>query len=210
MRRVLVDPATPDRSAIEHAAAMIRRGRIVAVPTDTLYGLAADPFDRLAIARIFAAKGRPPDQPLPLIAADRAQIEAFLGPLPAVARGLATRFWPGPLTMLIAAPRTLTPEVAAGTNRVGVRVPNHAVARELCRAAGVPLTATSANISGQAGTKDPDVVAATFSSEIDMLLDAGPTAGGPPSTIVDVAGARIELVRAGAIPWEMIEACRPA
>jgi L-threonylcarbamoyladenylate synthase len=210
MTRVVVNPARPEGTAIEQAAGAIRRGLIVAVPTDTIYGLAANPFDRAAVARVFEAKGRKHDQPLPLIASDLSQIEGSLGMLPPLARGLAARFWPGPLTLLIGAPPTLAPEVTAGTGRVGVRIPNHAVARELCKAAGGLLTATSANVSGQPATADPDVVAATLAPYVELLLDAGPAPGGAPSTIVGLAGSRIELIRAGAIPWETIETCRPA
>jgi L-threonylcarbamoyladenylate synthase len=208
MIRVVVDPRSPDPAAIELAATAIRAGKLVALPTDTLYGLAADPFNRDAVARVFAAKGREAGKALPLIAADRAQIEASLGPLPATARALAERFWPGPLTLLVAAPPALVSGATGGAARVGVRVPDHPIARALCRAAGSPLTATSANVSGQPATADPDVVAASLASHVDVLLDGGPAAGGQPSTIVDVLDSTMTLIRAGAIPWEAIEAWR--
>jgi L-threonylcarbamoyladenylate synthase len=205
MRRVFVDPAAPQRDAIEEAAGWIRRGGIVALPTDTLYGLAADPFNAGAVARLFAVKGRDAGQALPLIAADTAQIIARLGGLPAAGGRLAERFWPGPLTLVIRAPAMLAPAVTGGTGTVGVRVPANDVARAVCAACDHPITATSANISGSPATADPDVVERTLGDRIDLLIDTGPTPGGEPSTIVDVAVPTPRMIRAGAIPWGEIE-----
>jgi L-threonylcarbamoyladenylate synthase len=205
--RLILNPANPDRGLVERGAAVIRAGGVVAVPTDTLYGLAADPVNPEAVRRVFAAKERAASLALPLIAADTAQIVRWLGALPRAAEQLAVRFWPGPLTLLLAAPSSLVPEVAGGTGRVGVRVPAHAVARALCRASASLLTATSANPSGQGATGDPDVVERSLGAAIDLLLDAGPTAGGAPSTIVDVASGAPRLIRAGAIPWEDVLSC---
>lgn len=208
MIRVTVSPTVPRLAELERAAAVIRKGGLVAFPTDTLYGLAADPFNADAVARIFVVKGRAAERAIPLIAADEAQIAAQLGTLSRLARVLAEQFWPGPLTLLIAAPATLAREVTGGTGRVGVRVPALEVARALCRASSAVLTATSANPSGKPASADPDAVAASLALGVDLLLDAGRTSGGPPSTIVDVTGPEPLLVRAGAIPWEIIQACR--
>jgi len=204
VRRVFVDPGSPQRDAIQEAAKWILSGGVVALPTDTLYGLAADPFSAAAVARVFLAKGRGAERALPLIAADAWQITAHLGPLSATAARLAERFWPGPLTLLVAAPRALAGEVTGGTGRVGVRVPANDVARAICRAAARPLTATSANLSGEPATADPDRVERTLGDRIDLLIDTGPTPGGAASTIVDLTGAEPVLVRAGAIGWDEI------
>jgi L-threonylcarbamoyladenylate synthase len=206
MRRVFVDPGAPQRDAIQEAAKWIRAGGLVALPTDTLYGLAADPFHARAVARVFEVKGRAAGQALPLIAADLAQVTRHLGGLPPAGARLASRFWPGPLTLLVAAPPALARDVSAGTGRVGVRVPAHEIARAICRAADRPVTATSANRSGQPATADPDVVERTLGDDVDMLIDAGLTEGGAPSTIVDVTGRVPCLVRAGAVSWEEIQA----
>ena len=195
---------------MDRAAAAIRAGGVVALPTDTLYGLAADPFNADAVARLFALKGRAALHAIPLIAFDAAQIVRHIGPLPPAAQCLADRFWPGPLTLLVNVPARLAEAVSAGTGRVGVRVPAHTVARALCDAAGTLLTATSANLSGQPPTDDPDVAAASIGEAIDFLLDAGMTPGGAPSTIVDVAdvaGSGLRLIRAGAVGWEEVQAC---
>jgi L-threonylcarbamoyladenylate synthase len=207
MRRVFVDPDSPQRDAIQEAAAWILDGGLVALPTDTLYGLAADPFSARAVARVFAVKGRAAERALPLIAADAAQVARYLGRLPAAGQRLAERFWPGPLTLLIHAPRALARDVTGGTARVGVRVPADAVARAICAEVGRPITATSANVSGEPATADPAQVERTLADGLDLLIDTGTTRGGAPSTIVDVTGDEPVLVRAGAISWDDIQAC---
>ncbi|OFV89588.1 MAG: threonylcarbamoyl-AMP synthase [Acidobacteria bacterium RIFCSPLOWO2_12_FULL_65_11] len=206
MRRVLVDPEAPQRDALQEAAKWILVGGIVALPTDTFYGLAADPFRPGAISRLVAIKGRPEGRALPLIGADLRQISTSLGPLSRVGQRLAGRFWPGPLTLLLSAPPSLARGVAAGTGRVGVRVPASGIARAICLASRIPVTATSANLSGQPATADPDEVERTLGAAVDLLIDAGPTPGGAPSTVVDVTDERPRLVRAGAISWEEIQA----
>ena len=206
MRRVLVDPESPQRDAIQDAARWILNGGVVALPTDTLYGLAADPFSAAGVARVFAVKGRAAEQALPLIAADAAQAAEHLGRLPPAGQRLAERFWPGPLTLLVAAPRGLARGVTGGTGKVGVRVPADAVARAICAETGRPITATSANVSGEPPTPDPDQVERTLGDRIDLLIDTGMTPGGAASTIVDVTGADPVLVRAGAISWDDIQA----
>ena len=206
MRRVFVDPGAPQRDAIEEAAKWILNGGIVALPTDTLYGLAADPFSAAAVARVFDVKGRAAERALPLIAAGTAQVETHLGTLGEVAARLADRYWPGPLTLLVGAPAALAHDVHGGTGKVGVRVPRDAVARAICRLAGTPITATSANISGQRATADPADVERTLGARIDLLIDTGPAPGGAPSTIIDTTVMPPALVRAGAIEWNEIQA----
>jgi L-threonylcarbamoyladenylate synthase len=207
MRRVFVNPEAPHRDAVQEAATLIRRGGLIALPTDTLYGLAADPFRRDAVARVFEVKGRSGERALPLIAFDIAQVTASLGRLTPIGERLAAAYWPGPLTLLMAAPPAVASGVSAGTGRVGVRVPAAAVARAVCRVVGRPVTATSANVSGQPATADPDEVERTLGARIDLLLDGGPARGGAPSTIVDVTGGAPRLVRAGVIAWDEILAC---
>jgi L-threonylcarbamoyladenylate synthase len=206
MRRVFVDRGAPQRDAIQEAAKWIRSGGLVVLPTDTLYGLAADPFSSDAVARVFAAKGRAAERALPLIAAETSQVTEHLGPLSGAARHLAERFWPGPLTLLVPAPVALARDVTGGTGKVGVRVPADAIARAVCAEADRPITATSANVSGEPATADPDAVECALGDRVDLLIDAGKTPGGAPSTIVDVTGADLVLVRAGAISWDDIQA----
>jgi len=208
MRRVAIDAGQPAADVLADAARVIRAGGVVAMPTDTLYGLAADPFSPAAVSRLFAVKGRAAGRAVALVAADVAQVVAQLGPLPPVARRLALDCWPGPLTLLVDRPSSIPEELTGGSDRVGVRVPAHEVTRALCRACGHLLTATSANISGEPASDDPEVVARLFAgSDIDLLLDAGRTPGGPPSTIVEVLHDGVRLIRPGAIPWDEVQAC---
>jgi L-threonylcarbamoyladenylate synthase len=207
MRRVAIDARQPAASALAEAVAVLRAGGVVAMPTDTLYGLAADPFSSVAVVRVFAVKGRSADRAMPLVAADVDQVVSQLGPLSELAQRLASRYWPGPLTLLVARPSSIPADVSGGRDEIGVRVPAHAVTRELCRASGRLLTATSANLSGDPPSNDPDVIERALGTGVDLLLDAGRTPGGAPSTIVDVTGRDPRLVRPGAIAWDDIQAC---
>ena len=207
MRRVAIDARQPAAAALAEAAAILLAGGVVAMPTDTLYGLAADPFSSAAIARVFAVKGRPAERAMPLVAADVDQVVNQIGPLSELARRLAATYWPGPLTLLVQRPRSIPADVAGGRNEIGIRVPAHAVTRGLCRACGRLLTATSANLSGEPPSSDPDEIERALGDGVDLLLDAGRTPGGAPSTIVDVTGHDARLVRPGAIAWDDVQAC---
>src|SRR4051812_1883120 len=145
MRRVFVDPEFPQRDAIQEAAKWIVNGGVIALPTDTLYGLGADPYSAAAVARVFAVKGRAAERALPLIAADAAQVTMHLGRLDAVAQLLADRFWPGPLTLLLPAPVALAADVTGGAGKGGGGGPPGAPAPPRCAPAGRPLTGASAH-----------------------------------------------------------------
>ncbi len=207
MTRFTVDPDRPDRGVIEHAAHLLHDGQVGAIPTETLYGLAADPFNAAAVARVFTIKARDASQALPLVAADVMQVDEWIGELPAPGVRLAERFWPGPLTLVLKAPTGLSAGVADARHTVGIRVPAHVVTRTLCELAGRPLTATSANLSGQPATSDPDEVVRVLGARLDLLVDAGQTPGGAPSTIVDLTTPSPTLVRQGAIAWDAIQQC---
>jgi L-threonylcarbamoyladenylate synthase len=202
---VFVDPAAPQRDAIEEAVKWILAGGVVALGTDTLYGLAVDPFNRAAVSRLFEVKEREADRAVPLIAADAAQISSHLGRLSPTAEQLAARYWPGPLTLTIPAPAALPRDLTGGRPTVGVRVPAADIARAVCAGCGRPVTATSANLSGHPPTADPDEVERALGDRIDFLLDTGPAPGGPPSTIVDVTTEAPALIRPGAIAWHEIQ-----
>jgi L-threonylcarbamoyladenylate synthase len=196
--RVRVDTTKEVAPQLRIAVEAIRAGRVVAFPTDTLYGLAANPYDPEAVAAVFSLKGRGGDQPLPLIAADVDQVTAIATVHP-VAMRLARAFWPGPLTLLLPSVGTLGAGVGNPDGLVGIRVPDSEIGRALARTVGHALTATSANRSGDPPTADPDVVASSL-PDVPVLVDGGECRGGVPSTIVDVSAAP-RLVREGAIPW---------
>jgi L-threonylcarbamoyladenylate synthase len=181
----------------------LRAGAVIAYPTDTLYGLGGDPRNPAAVEAVFRVKGRAEGQPLPLIAADLRQVEsvARLSPL---ALRMAARFWPGPLTIVLQGMSQLAEGIAASDGTVAIRVPANDVARALARCLGHPVTATSANRSGQPATAQPAVVLSTLGDAIALLVDAGAAPGGPPSTIVDVSAGVPTLVRAGAIAWDRV------
>lgn len=202
-----IDAGRPDTRLIAEAAEIVRNGGLVAYPTDTLYGLAADPASRAAIAQLYRIKGRPVEQAIPLIAAGIDQVEDCAGTLNPIARTLAQRFWPGPLTIVIPAWAGLDARVLAGGATVAIRVPAHPVARLLAAACGWPITSTSANRSGGKAPVTADEIRITFGNELDGVLDGGPCPGGAPSTIVDVSGTEPRLVRPGAVPWERVLEC---
>jgi L-threonylcarbamoyladenylate synthase len=203
-RRLIVDPDDPRPDALVEVTAVLRAGGVVAYPTDTLYGLAVDPRNGTAVARLYEVKGRGGDLPIPLIAADVTQVEQQVGALTGLDRRLADRFWPGPLSLVVQAHAALAPGVAAPDGTVAVRVPAHDVARAIARVAGHPITATSANRSGGATAATAGDVLARLGATVDLVIDAGPSPGGPPSTIVRVRGREVTLVRAGAIAWERV------
>jgi L-threonylcarbamoyladenylate synthase len=190
-------------AAIAAAIDVLRAGGVIAYPTDTLYGLAVDPRSDAAIARLFDVKQRDRRQAIPLIAADLEQA-ALACRLTGDALRVARAFWPGPLSVVAEADRRLSSAVLSDDGTVAVRVPAHALARELASAFGFCITATSANVSGDPPTASADVVVATLADRIDLLLDGGEAPGGPPSTIVAFRGGAPSLVRAGAIAWERV------
>ena len=198
--RLLVD----DPAGRAAAVATLRAGGLVAMPTDTVYGIgvALDAPDGLP--RLFAAKERPLDRAIVLLVADLEQA-ASVGVISPAARILAERFWPGGLTLVLAqAPgATLPAELTAGAATIGVRLPDHECPRALARALG-PLPVTSANLSGQPDARDAAAVLAQLGERIDLVLDGGPARGGTPSTVVDCSGEAPKVLRAGAIASESL------
>jgi len=204
MIRVRVDPSTITSSDLNPAVSALHQGGVVAFPTETFYGLAVDPRSPLAVQKIFSLKRRAPDQPLPLIASDPDQVIDHVGTLTPLAAKLARRGWPGALTLIIPASPRLCGDVHLSTGKVAVRVPADPVARLLARCAGHAITSTSANISGEPPASTADDVVRGFDDGVDVVIDAGPTPGGLPSTIVDATGDTPVLVRAGVIAWERV------
>lgn len=200
----LVSGDRPEENVLRDAAAVLARGGLVLFPTDTFYGLAVDPWRPAAVARLFAVKGRDARVAVPLIAADAAQVGAWIGPLGQTGARLAAAFWPGPLTLVIEARSGLDPALLGGGSSVAVRVPAHPVAAGLARALGRPVTSTSANRSGEPPGACLAEVPASLTAEVDLVLDAGSCPGGAPSTIVDVRAGDAVLVRTGAVPWERV------
>jgi len=182
---------------LPRALEILQNGGLVAFPTDTVYGLGALAFDGKAVESIYLAKDRPVEKAIPVLIWDASDLEKISDDIPERTRALASRFWPGPLTVLVPKKPTL-PESVSATATVAVRVPDHAVGRELLRAAG-PMAVTSANLSGQASPSTAQEVLAQLNGRIDLILDGGTTPGGVPSTLVDCSSNEIKILRAGPI-----------
>lgn len=191
---------------VRSAAAALRAGGLVVMPTETVYGLAADAFNRSAVREIFRLKGRPAFDPLIVHVLDMAQLARVVRGVPAAARGLIDAFWPGPLTLVLPKRGALPAEVTSGLPTVAVRMPGHPVARRLLRAFGGPLAAPSANRFGRISPTSAAAVRQEFGGKTPPLLDAGPCRHGLESTIVRPRGAGFEILRPGAITAEQIEA----
>jgi L-threonylcarbamoyladenylate synthase len=202
MARLTLDPRSFSAEDLAPAVAHLRAGGVVAFPTDTFYGLAVDPARAAAVKRVFEIKGRVPGEALPLVAVSIEAVEKFCGPLGSSGARLAARFWPGPLSLLMDAPAAVDVAVHAGRGSIAIRVPDHPVARALAGAFGAPLTATSANRSGQPPTRLASAIA-DLGPDV-FVVDAGETAGGLPSTIVDARVVPPRLVRDGAVPWDRV------
>ena len=194
------DPSTP---AI--AADLIRRGELVAIPTETVYGLGADGLNEEAVAKIFQAKGRPQDNPLILHVAQAEDMEKFCHSIPQAAYQLAEAFWPGPLTMVLPARDIVPKRTTAGLSTVAVRCPDSDVTREIIRLSGVPIAAPSANISGKPSTTTAGHVLHDHDGRIAAVVDGGPCRVGVESTIVDLTEERPRLLRPGGVtPEELL------
>ena len=192
--------------AIARAAALIRAGELVAFPTETVYGLGASAFDARAALSVFAAKGRPADNPLIVHITSLEQIpELIASPLPESARRLAAAYWPGPMTLILPKSRLIPDEVSAGLDTVGIRMPSHPVARALINSAGLPIAAPSANRSGRPSPTCALDVLEDMEGRIPMILDGGECEIGLESTVISLTGGRARILRPGGVTPEMVE-----
>jgi L-threonylcarbamoyladenylate synthase len=195
----VVDADRPDSEVLDAAAAVLKSGGTVAFPTESFYGLGADALSPEAVRRVFRIKGRPESKPLLVLVDSIERALALVEGASPGARELMARHWPGPLTLVLRAAPLVPTEVTAGSGTVGVRVPGHAVALGLVRAAGMPVTAPSANPNGGAPPIRAGEVAASFGDAVDFILDAGATAGGAGSTLADCTVWPPRILRQGPI-----------
>jgi L-threonylcarbamoyladenylate synthase len=200
-----IDADTPDVGAIARAAQVLRAGGLVAFPTETVYGLGASALDANAVAKIFAAKGRPARNPIIVHVADITAARKLASAWPEIAQHLAARFWPGPLTLVLPKQPVVPDIVTAGGATVALRLPAHPVALALLRECGVPLAAPSANRSTELSPTLADHVVQSLGDAIDLVLDAGPTSGGLESTVLDVTCTPPRLLRPGLVTRAEIE-----
>ena len=199
-----VNSDKPDAERIAYAAHLIRTGQVVAIPTDTLYGLAADPFNLNAVDQIYRIKGRAWHKALLLLVSSIEQAEDLAANIPEAFYALARRFWPGPLTLVIPASSRLPRKITGNTGKVALRFPNAKIPVALIRELGIPLTGTSANLAGLAGCSRAAEVQNQFGDRLPLIVDGGDSGANLPSTIVDVSsdagGSVWKIVREGAIP----------
>jgi L-threonylcarbamoyladenylate synthase len=199
-----VNAETPNPQFIRYAASWLNRGAVVAIPTDTLYALAADPVNLAAVEQIFRVKGRPDSRALPILINSIKHAAILARELPDNFYRLAETCWPGPLTIVVDASNRLPLKVTANTGRVALRWPNHEVVRRLIDEIGVPLTGTSANLSGSPTCESGEEVFRQLGDRIPVILDAGETQDLLPSTIVELRGDHWCIGRQGAVPAEVI------
>ncbi len=195
-----------DEAVLDEAARCLTNGGLVAFPTDTLYGLAAVASQDRAVERLFAAKERPRDRPLPVLVASAADVDGLATGVSAAARRLMDAFWPGGLTLVLRRNPRFHSLALAGGDTVAVRVPAHPIALELLRRVGAALTGTSANLSGHRVPRTAEEVRRQLGERVDLIVDGGPCPGGVESTVVDCTIDPPRVLREGAVPAERIAA----
>ncbi len=196
---ITVDPRHPQTNALKEAARIIIGGGVIAFPTDTTYGLGANPFNDGAVERIFELKGRQAEKPILILIDHPQQLKELVQGISHSAQELMDKFWPGPLTLIFSASHSLREHVIARSGKIGVRLPDSQIARRLVQEAGVPVTATSANISGKQSALDVNNVCTYFGDRLDLILDAGQAVQAIESTVIDVTCEVPVVVRQGAI-----------
>jgi L-threonylcarbamoyladenylate synthase len=189
----------PDPRGIKKAAQIILQGGIIAFPTETFYGLAADALNEAALKKIFRVKKREEGKPLLLLIADKSWLKGLVQNVSPLAERLMDRFWPGPLTLVFNASLQLSPLLTADSGKIGIRLSPHPVTQALVQAVGRAITGTSANLSGQPGTLTAREVFQSLGESLDAVLDGGKTAGGPGSTVLDVSAPSPQIIREGMI-----------
>jgi L-threonylcarbamoyladenylate synthase len=200
-----ISPDAPERHLIEYAATFIKRGRVVAIPTDTFYGLSADPFNLAAVERVFRVKGRPESQALPILINSIEQAVTLIRDVPDPFLTLAHKFWPGALTLVVEATHRLPLKVTGNTGRVALRWPKSKVATSLIESAEGPITGTSANLSGHPSCSNAQQIITQLDDRLPLILDSGDTGGTIASTIVRINGDEWTIAREGALPNADIE-----
>lgn len=204
MNTIVFHPES-DPNAVRDAAAILRRGGLLGIPTETVYGLGADALNEDAVSRIFLAKGRPQDNPLIIHVPDASWLERYCRSVPPAAYQLAERFWPGPLTMILPRRDIVPLQTTGGLETVGVRCPNHPVTLAIIEAAGVPIAAPSGNTSGRPSPTTAAHMIEDMDGRIDGIVDGGPCTVGVESTIIDLTVTPPRLLRPGGLPLEALE-----
>ncbi|MGD2294886.1 MAG: L-threonylcarbamoyladenylate synthase [Candidatus Aminicenantes bacterium] len=200
-----IDPQRLAKGQIGTIADILRKGGVMAYPTDTFYGLGANCFSRKAVQRIYRLKKRGPSKPLSVLVSDRDMVRSLALEIPSLFWELTEEFWPGPLTLVLKASSALPGEMRGPGDSVGIRMPGVSWLQDLISEMDFPITATSANISGEKEIEDPQRVRDVFSGKVDLIVDGGKTGGIQPSTVVDISSSKLEILREGAVPRSRFE-----
>jgi len=190
---------------LRHAVDALKNGSIIAYPTETFYGLGTKFDMEDSLKRLYDIKQRPKEKPMPLIIGNNKLLSVVAVNVNQIALSFIEKFWPGPLTLILPAKKNLSEYITAGTGKVAVRIPGESFALSLAKTADFPISATSANLSGMPPAQDTEAVIRYFGDKIDLIFDSGSSTGGLPSTIVDVIGDEINILREGAISRESIK-----
>ncbi len=205
MAEILNVDSLPLEDVLEYSTRLILSGKVVAFPTDTYYGLGADPFNLSAVSEIFRIKRRSSERPIPLLVSSLDQAADLVSDPPQLFFTLAKKFWPGPLTLIAPASRQIPLKITANTGRVGIRWPRSPLAEALITALGRPLTGTSANLSERPACSTAAQVEEQIGRALPLILDGGVTAGGQPSTVVELRGDRVRILRRGGVAESELE-----
>ena len=196
---IKVDPLIPDPLMISEAALLVHRDGVVAFPTETLYGLGVNALSEKAIRKVFNIKGRNYEKPIPILIYKKEVLSEFVSNVPEKAENLIKKFWPGGLTIIFEASPKLPSLLTGNTGKIGIRISNNPIAQELIKQADTPITATSANISGQKGCTTALEVYESLGNRVDLILDGGKTKGSLGSTVIDVTCTPIKIIREGVV-----------
>ncbi|OQX94801.1 threonylcarbamoyl-AMP synthase [candidate division KSB1 bacterium 4572_119] len=200
MKNILkINPEKPDINLLQKAAGILKDGGIIGYPTETIYGLGADVFNDEAVEKIYRLKGRDKNKPILIIAASLDQVKELIVSFPEKAVVLTQEFWPGPLTIVFDASPRLNKSITGKQQTVGIRIPNNQICLELIKFAGVPITSTSANLTGNKNPVTAREVAENFGDRLNLILDGGQSNSATPSTVISVINNGIKIIREGAI-----------
>lgn len=202
---IKIDPHRMDPSHMDMIVGVLRKGGVIAYPTDTFYGLGVNCFSQKAVQRIYRLKKRQSSKPLSVLVSDRDMVRSLAKEIPLLFWELTEQFWPGPLTVVLKASSSLPREMLGPGDSVGIRLPGVSWLQDLIAETDFPITATSANISGEKEIEDPLRVWDVFSGKVDLIVDGGKTEGIQPSTVVDLSSSRLEILREGAVPRSRLD-----
>ena len=200
-----IDPKRVDKDQMATIVGILRKGSVIAYPTDTFYGLGVNCFSQRAVQKVYSLKKRKSSKPLSVLVSDTGTVRSLAVEIPTLFWELTEQFWPGPLTIILKASSALPREMLGPGDSVGIRLPRILWIQELITETGFPITATSANISGEKEIGNPLKVREIFSGKVDLIVDGGKTEGIQPSTVVDLSSSGLEILREGAVPRSRLE-----